>query len=332
MAEPLSRLYAYPVSPGAAPEGGSVPITADLDRALDEAYHRARISRGRTVSLALDEETGTSEVRQALMAVAFGGDQAALAAADLMAGRLAGSMDRRSSPGLLVISVHGEGSGREVELWMFPRYSAFRYASSGEDSGIELADDIFSMSSSVRKAATFSGGDGSGFRTGRVVDFQAHGADRFVAGFWVDRFLDARLEMAGEEGTLLFGKVVKQALDSLRGDAGAQRELADAVFAVRSRPAGLSLRSFADEHLGAVAAEAVISRAPGPEAVEAEFMFDPELFAAVVGFRVFRLRSGVTVTVPMGAVGESVELVEEDGELVLEARDVVTGQTVRSRG
>ena len=142
MPEPLSRLFAYPVFPQQPPEGGAVTITADVEGALDEAYRRAEATRGRTVSLILDEDTGTSEVRDALMAVAFGEETSARSAADLLAHRLAGSMDRRSTDGLLVISVHGVGATGEVELWIFPRYAAFRLSGRADAEGIELLDDI----------------------------------------------------------------------------------------------------------------------------------------------------------------------------------------------
>lgn len=331
MSEPLSRLFAYPVFPQQPPEGGAVTITAEVEAALDEAYRRAEASRGRTVSLILEEDTGSSEVREALIAIAFGEETSAQSAADLLAHRLGGSMDRRSTAGLLVISVHGVGANREVELWIFPRHAAFRFSGRADAEGIELLDDLFSFSSAVRKSAFFRGSDGDGFITGRVVDFQAHGADRYVADFWVQRFLQARLEMTGEEGTLLFGKAVKQALDGLRGDVAAQHELAAALGSVRDGPRRLSLRSFVDEHLSGAAAEAVMARAPDPQAADAVFDFDPRRLAEMIGFHVFRLDTGVTVSAPLEAVGESVAITDDAGRLLLETRGEVTAQTVRSR-
>lgn len=326
MPEPLSRLYGFSVVPKQAPEGGAVAIDPVLEQALDQAYRRAAQGRGRTVSLMIPEGSESNEVRDALISVAFDEDQPAAGSASLLADRLSVAMDRRSPPGLFVLSVHGSGRTREVEMWIFPRSEGFRYL--GER--IEVADDIFSISSNVRKAAMFRGGNQIGeFLTGRVVDFQAHGGDRYVAGFWVERFLQARLEMGGDEGTLLFAKTVKMAFDALRDDVASQRELAAAIDSVRHRPQRLSVNSFAEEYLSDAAAEVVVASAPSPEAAGASFRFDPHRFVEVAGYRVFRLDSGVVVTAPAEVVGRSGPVSEADG--MLQVRGVVTGQTLRAR-
>lgn len=322
MPEPLSRLYGFAVVPKHQPGGGEVAIDPVLEETLDQVYHRAAQASGRTVHLLADG----NEVRDALISIAFHDDIPAAASARLLAERLATAMDRRSPPGLFVLSVHGSGATREVEMWLFPRSEAFRYRSDR----IELADDIFSISSKVRKAAMFRGSNQPGeFLIGRVVDYQAHGSDRYVAGFWVERFLQARLEMSGEEGTLLFAKTVKMAFDALRDDAAAQRELAGAVDSVRGGARRLSVNSFAEEHLSGAAADTLVASAPSVDAAAVSFQFDPRSFDEAAGYRVFRLDSGVVVTAPAEIVGDSEAVVESDG--MLQVQGVVASQTLRSR-
>lgn len=324
MPDPLSRLYAFPVSPQRPPTvGGPVPVAADVEEAIDSAYRGAGLDVGRPVMLLTDNATGVSEVRDALAALAFGSDGEADTAAQLLADRLTSAMDNRSGSGLLAISVHGNGTTREVEMWIFPNDTAFRYDL--ENDTIGLADNVFSISSHVRKAATFRGGDtASAFHTGRVVDFQASGA-RYVASFWLHRFLGARLDLAGDRGTLVFGKAVKQAFGRLRGDPEAQAELAAALDINDQRR--MSIGSFAEERLGESAAAALVAAAPSPETAEAEFDFHPGVFAQPVGYLVFRLDTGVLISAPLDEVGRSVKLTDE----VVETRGTVTGRTVRSR-
>lgn len=332
MPEQLARLFAFPVFPRQEPQGGSVPITPRVEQGLEEAYTRGKVNQGLAISLMVDTGTRTNDVRDALITAAFEEDRLARNAAQLMADRLADAMDLRSTAGLLILSVHGDGATREVVLWIFPQDEAFRFERADGRERIELLDDIFSMSSYLRKAASFRGRNlRTGFLSGRVVDFQANAADRYVADFWVERFLQARLEMSGDEGTQLFGKAIKQAFDRLGDDVAAKEELAAGISLIRNRVQRLSLRSFADNYLTGQVAEAVIQSAPNPQAVDALFDFRPERFEEVVRFRVFHLNDGTMVTTPIGSVGETVNITEDGNERTLEARGVIVDESVRAR-
>lgn len=322
-------MFSYPVSPGQPPSGGQVPVTASVNQALDEAYQHAAVDQGKVVTFVFEDGADTNPVRDALISIAFDDDQEANEAAAVLAGKLADAMDRRSTPGLLVVSVHGSGDVREVVLWTFPRDEAFRHT--GEE--LDLIDDVFSRSSNLRKAASFRGRRGEGeFITGRVVDFQANSVDRYVADYWVKRFLQASVVMTGEQATMLFAKTVKQAIDRLDPDADAQGEIVAAVSGIGNQPRRMSVRAFVDENLNGAAAETVLRSAPHAGAVDAIFELQPDRLRQILRYRVFHLDTGVTVSVPMDSVGEAV-LVGVDGDgRVVETRGRVVDETVRTRG
>lgn len=332
MPEPASRVYAYPVVPEQDPGGGEVRLSSDVSFALDEAYRKAKVDEGLAVAFRLAPERRSNDVRDALMAVAFPSSPAdADESAAWLAARLATSMDLRSKPTLLVVSVHGEAADREVVLWTFPRDEAFRYASRRGRDLIEVVDDVFSRTSILRKAAAFAGRQTrSGFLSGRVVDFQSNSSDRYVADFWLDRFLEARLQMSGREGTTLFAKAVRQALGKLEGDADATQVLADAIVAVRHRTGRLSIEGFANDYLREPATTALLESAPNREAGRALFEFDAGVFERQLRFRIYRLATGASVAVPLDAE-DAVELEEVDGVRFLEARGEVVSEALRSR-
>ena len=185
----LQRLFAFDVSRRVAPAGGGLVTPSEQARAaLEEAYTAARLDTGLPVSLVLDTATRTSPVHDALLSIAYGQPREAATSANLMATRLAGSLAPRSKPCLLVISVteSGRGSSSRVVVWIFPRDAAFRL----RRGSIQFLNDIFSLSSNLRKAASFSGPNTrTGFLTGRVLDYEANAVDRFVADFWIRSFL-----------------------------------------------------------------------------------------------------------------------------------------------
>lgn len=334
MPDQLVRVFAFPVVPGQSPTGGEVPASPELANALENAYAAAKVDRGLAVGFVFEtnNQQRKNEARDAIMSVAFDSDQDAEAAATALAVRLANAMDQRSKTALLVITAHGLGDAREVVLWIFPKDEAFRYSRDRQGERIELLDDIFSRSSYLRKAASFSGRNlRTSFLGGRVVDFQANAADRYVADFWVERFLKARLQMSGDEGTVLFGKAIKKTFDSLDDDVVAQEQLAAAVTLVRRQPRRLSLQLFAEQFLEEPVADLLLKNAPNPEAVDALFDFDPARFEQVLRFQVFHLDNGAIVTAPLETVAQTVTITEDGGNRILETRGTIVRETMKAR-
>lgn len=296
MPERVTRLYGYPVVPKQAPTGGAVQVTADLASALDDAYTRARVDSGLPVSFIVDTSKRTNESRDLVKQIAFGSTSAPASAGRQMAKLLADAMDHRSRANLLIVSVHGSGQRREVVLWTFPKDEAFRFHSDGDNERIEVVRDIFSRSSTLRKAASFTGQNTkNGFLTGRVRDFQANVADRYVADFWIERFLNARLEMSGTEGIKLFAKTIRQAFSALRDDLEAKDVLASAITLTRGKQQRMSIKAFAQGLPNDRTRKAIIDSAPNPSAVDAIFDLHPGVLSETIRFRLYELEGDVVV-------------------------------------
>jgi hypothetical protein len=331
---PLIRLYAYSVVPGAVVDGGTVAASNEMHTALIDAHENARLDRALPVNLTVDTSTRTSVVRDRLLDLGFGTPQASVRAAEVLAGRLADVMDQRSKPCLLVVSVRGEqgGSSREVVLWTFPRDAAFRL--DNRRNRVRTLDDIFSRSSKLRKAALFTGRNARAhFLGGRVLDYQANATDRFVADYWIARFLDAQLQMSSNEGTRFFATALRAANDRLIDQPTAQEQLHAAITAVRRSPRHRwSLEDFCHEYLDEPAVTAVTEAAPNADSVTALFDLDREQFDELIQFRVFRLNTGTTVSAPFAEVGDSVTI-DDDGERrFLTATGEIVNERIRARG
>jgi hypothetical protein len=214
----LIRLFAYPVSPGVPPDvqaGGAKQASAGVRQALAKAQANSKLEKGLPVSLILDTTTRSSDVRSSLLQIAFATRVRAEVASRNAAGRLAGAMHWRSKPCLLVVSVYGSSgsSPRKVVLWLFPQDSVFRLS----PQAMQVHDDAYSQSSSLRKAACFEGAhDNTGFLGGRVVDREANSTDRYAADFWVNKFLAAQLQIGTEEGTQIFAGTLRKANEKLQ--------------------------------------------------------------------------------------------------------------------
>ena len=77
----------------------------------------------------------------------------------------------------------------------------------------------------LRKAAQFEGlNTRTQFLSRRVLDYQANASDRFIADYWIGRFLGAQLQISDAEGTRYLAKTLKVANDSVRGDFAAQED------------------------------------------------------------------------------------------------------------
>lgn len=332
MPDVLVDLFAFPVTPGQPPQGGRAQIGEEIRTALDESYVGSKVSEGLAVAFNVDTTTRTNEVRDAAILICFGNDVERERAANYLSHRLSDSMDKRSKPGLLILSSHGRGANRSLVLWTFPQDEVFRFEHRAGQERVAVLDDVFSRSSNLRKAAEFSGRNApTGFLTGRVVDYQANASERYVADFWVERFLDARLQMSGREGTRLFAKVIKQAFTDLEGDVVAQEQLGSAVNLVRNREQRMSLDSFAYDFLDASAASAIRENAPNEASVRALFDFNPYEFQRIVRFRTFVLDSGVTVTAPLDGMEDVVDITQDGEARRLSTAGLIVDETIKAR-
>jgi hypothetical protein len=216
-------------------------------------------------------------------------------------------------------------------LWIFPRDEAFRLRHGSGGPAIEVLTDVFSQTSRLRKAAQFQGRQlRSDFLSGRVLDFQADHASRDVADFWIGRFLECRLGIAGDAGTRLLARTVRKAYE-VCDNLEDKEILYTAVMAMRRSPhQRVSLQDFADRYLSGRARDIFMNAAPNADGLSSAFDFQRELFDATLQFRIFQLKTGVFVSSPLTEIGESVQITEGQ-QRQLSCEGEIVGERLRTR-
>jgi hypothetical protein len=313
----LFRLFAFPVTPqrkrGAAVplDGGRVAADDKLKRAITENVFRARLETRTLVDFSVDEHTRTNDVRDAVLALAFGEKADAGKAAETLATRLARSMDDRSPSCLFVIAVFSDAPKRVVTLWTFPRDEALRFRSGHGKVRIDVLSEVFSQRSQLRKAARFAGERlKTHFYRGHVLDLQAGRAIGDTALFWITQFLSCKLSIGSATGSRLLARVARAVHDKCT-DATDREQLLTGIMASRTRPnRQLSLRSFAEEYLSGTAKQLFLRELANEPAAGSHFTFNRDAFDATLHFRTFFLRTGVVVSSPLGEVNGSVRITE----------------------
>lgn len=336
----LRAAYAYHVIPkkterGA--EGGAISITSELATALDSTFDRSKVATAPVVSFNVDTSPGSRQhvIRDAALKIAFTDDIAANSAG-LLALRLADIMDKRSSPTLLLVSVHdAEANGkRRCLLWTFPQQEVFDLDIAQENVRLNVRD-AFIRESSLRKVAFLEGrNDRTGMLTARVLDFQASSTERTAADLWIVKYLDARLQMSGPEGTRLLARAMRTAFTRTAGDQQAHDELSAGISAIRTSPRRRwSINDVSSTYLGPVAS-AALTTGLGAEVPAAPFDLDRPIFDAIVQYKRFTLDNGIVVSAPFAEMDNNggIELTDTPAGRHLKVEGQIEEEQVRSRG
>ena len=334
----LIAAYAYEVSPRQVTSfaGGAVSSTAQLQAALDSTFDRSKILSAPAVTFEVDtaSPSRTHPIRDAALTVAFT-DSTHESVVEGLAARLAGAMDNRSKPSLLMVSVHAlpVAHERRLLLWTFPQQEVFHLRFTGGKTSLELLE-AFNRESSLRKAALLQGPNTrTGMLTARVLDFQASATERTVADLWIVKFLAARLQMSDAEGTQLLARALRAAHTKTRSDQHAQDQIAAAITALRvTTVPRWSIDSVASTYLSGAAAAAFTGSVRLKERA-AVFGIDTQRFDQLVQYKRFTLDNGVVVSAPFVEVGadRGVQVSEVDGKRRLRAEGEIQEEQVRSR-
>jgi hypothetical protein len=326
----LVRLYGFAIEPQrlagdlfTEPLGGKLTVRKTLRVALDNSLLTAEKSEKLTdVTLRLNEDPEadrTSPVRDAIMDLAFRKDVEAEAAALSLASQLSRAMDERSLECLMLIAGYREDgkATRRVAAWIFPQDEAFRFSSGDDGNDLELLTEIFSRTSALRKMVVFEGKDlATHFLGARVLDFQTGRSDD-VAGFWIERFLEARLSITAAAGTKVLADALKRAADADLNPAENQ-QVHSAALAIHTMPqTHWSLQEIADNFLSGKARDVFLSAAGNQATRTSTFELDRPALQRGLSYRNFQLPNNVWVSAPIGEVGEgktvSVEEADADG-------------------
>jgi hypothetical protein len=295
----LFRVHAHSVSPQRGvehpipPEGGGIAITAEFQRIIAENLKSAKLESRTVVDFQMDPVARANSTRDLIMWYAFGESSDADAAALSLACRLSATMDLRSTPCLFVAAAFRDGDRLAVTLWTFPRDEAFRLRHGSGGPSIEVLTDVFSQTSRLRKAAQFQGRQlRSDFLSGRVLDFQSNHASRDVADFWISRFLECRLGIAGDAGTRLLARTVRKAYE-VCDNLEDKEILYTAVMAMRRSPQQrVSLQGFADRYLSGRARDIFMNAAPNADSLSSLLIFSANSLTQLCNFVSSSLRPG----------------------------------------
>jgi hypothetical protein len=328
----IFRLFGYAIEPQRTvtdedfvdPEGGSLPIRAQLRSALSKSLKVAEDSGLMTqVTLDVDQRADghrSSLVRNAVIDLAFRRGAASERGALELARQLSRAMDYRSRDCLFLCAAYREGEKRQVALWIFPQDEAFRFSVGGaQGPDIDLLTEIFSRTSALRKMALFEGREiSTNFLDGRVLDFQVGRADD-VADLWIRRFLEARTTITPAAGTKLLADALKK---TSRADIPPEerKQVLTAAIAVNNmQRQSWSLEQVAHEFLAGKAKEIFLAAAENDEARSAVFRLDRPALARRLNTRTFQLPEDVLVSAPINEVGDDkvVEVIDDtDGERI----------------
>jgi hypothetical protein len=276
-----------------------------------------------------ESEPFRNQLRDHLLQISYGSDQQAAKGAMEVAAKLSLSMDQRSSKhSLLVIDAHALTKHRRAVLWLFPKDDVFRLQTTLKGNELMVLDDVFSKSSTWRKAAMFSGPETSqGFRTGRVIDVQSRKPDERAADFWLRLFLNADYAMDAKNSTY---ELVGHLRDAFESSSGNQRDqlFAAMVALPKSPEKKWTYTQIAQQYLDDAYHESFLSLVP--EAVrESSFDLDRDLFESKLKFRVFETSEGVWISSPAEQIGKSVKIDHRRTSITVQG--TIRSETMRAR-
>jgi hypothetical protein len=313
----MHRLYAFQISPRRTlshfpqAHGGSVEASAELLKLFEELIPSSKIESQSLVHLRSEDpesEPFRNQIRDHFLAICYGTEDQALSSAREIAAKLSLSMDQRSSKhSLLVIDAHEHSKTRRIVLWLFPKDDVFRLQTSSTGNQLSVLEDVFSKSSTWRKAAIFYGPNNlHGFRTGRVIDIQSRKTDERAADFWLHLFLNAIYAMDSRNSTSQLVSTLKDAFESSTGT------LRDQLFAAmvslpKSPNKNWSYAQIAQQYLDPAYQNSFLNLIPDMVR-ESSFELDPELFQTKLKFRVFETNDGVWVSCPPSQIGKTVHI------------------------
>jgi hypothetical protein len=266
------------------------------------------------------------------MTIAFGQTSAPRAAAGRLAARLCGAMDQRSpASALLLVTVEEESEKARVSMFLLPREDFIRWTGSDEDAEIVLSliRDAFSTGSGLRKAAVLEGKNiATHFLGANIIDLQIASSRRAVAGFWVEQFLDAKLKITPEMGSIILGEGLRRAFDAAGANQDDRNAVMGAMLTARSgQLKSTSLNKFSEGLPNAVT-EAFLGD-HGEDVRNTPFLVNQEVVKRTIGSYVIETTDGVTITAPPETIAKSVTFDLRGAVKSVNYSGIVESETVR---
>jgi hypothetical protein len=334
----IVRTYAFQVTPlrtvsvSASPQGGLFQASDELRALFNDLVKTSKLEIKSLVDLLSDDDENSpyrSSIRDRLSSVCFGDEAEAATSATEVAAKLSLSMDNRSAKqSLFVLVTYGDEKTRRAVMWLFPKEDVFRFDAGKRQPDLKLLTDVFSKSSTWRKAALFSGtSTKNGFRTGRVIDNQSGKSDETAADFWIHLFLNARYAMDSKNAT---NQLVGYLKDAFQSSVGHQREqLYSAITGIPLLPdRDWTFKEVAEQYLDKEYRSGFLSLVP-VELRESSFKIDSGVFESKLNTRVFETVEGVWLSAPLSEIGSSVKVVDDRNQITF--KGTIKAEEMRAR-
>lgn len=336
-------LFAFQVTPKQADNfsGGSITLRKEITETLRRAYVDEHIAQGSLILFKVQTSPTQHRqhvIRDSIMKLAFSQKakertDAALA----IAAQFGASMDNRSpNENLLLLSVHrtNVAKSRRVVLWTFPQEEVFKLDATKK--GNLLLQDAFVPKSNFRKMAAFEGGNTPvSFLKGRVLDPQSGARSEDIAQFWLEKFLNARLEISTQQGINLLSRALSDTYNKSKTIEEKAKVLRAIVALGAYNESRVSIRSVGDDFLEPVQRKILKSQVPDDETHVADFLFDKDLFASQFPNEIFELEGGVVVSAPLATLENRAILTisepNEDGQQTLSVSGRIASTRLRGR-
>ncbi len=329
----VDSTHAYAVTPRAregiaSSIGGRIRLSPALRKLLVEAYDSSQFDTRADADFNLDESRN-NDVRNLIMGYAFSDNDVRDACAEELAGLLSLAKDKRSKPDLLMLACFDLNGSKGVALWTFPQDQAIRLGEGGDRPSLEILEEVFSRTSSLRKAAWYKGRNSrTSFLRGKVLDFQSGRGDE-PSKLWIDRFLLSRLSVTDTIATRELAKTLRELSQNAKTESE-QKSVVMASGGLSASPrSDWSYKEIADTYFEGEQKRKFLKKVPNGLPADTRFEIDRSVWEKKVGRVSFSLDTGAVVLTPPSEINDSVRLQEEQDVTRLYCEGNIVSQKVK---
>ena len=198
---------------------------------------------------------------------------------------------------------------------------------------LQFIEQIFLKNAHAYKCALFETEHlSANFASGRSIDRQARDI-AVIAGYWLNKFLQAQLKTTDVHGTQFLAKAMREAANS-EDDPDVKQEIVAATILTR----GMDGQTHSTESLLSSlpltqpAAQRITSKLPRPEVAHDFFTFRREEYDKIIRYETLELDNGATLTAEHGKFMDvfQAESVDNDGRVRYSTEGKIMQRRVRS--
>ena len=211
--------------------------------------------------------------------------------------------DKKSKCGLFFIIIGVEGEDDFISLIRFPAEEAMILKNSNDKIEIEELNEVFLKNSHRYKLAFFEGKTvKGGLWKGLAIDKQINDnyADlREISKYWINDFLDCRLEVTSRKGSTMLAKTLRTILNSTDDEELKEDIITTSIAAKTINNKNTSISKFINNlPIKTKAKESILKSIGSTEFAESVFKFNVEDFSKIFNLKARYLDSGAIIMAP----------------------------------